>query len=142
LWERLALALQSHELLSEFLIHNSQLIISYVPSHRYRHYITKGYNQAELLAHALTHALDEQIIVSSLCRKIKNTHSQVGMGREERKHNLTDAFEVRETIAPWSTIIIIDDVLTSGATLIEMAKTIKRSQPHCQVWWLCIARNG
>lgn len=152
LGERLALAVQSHDFLSELIIHNpsnisqdSKLIISYVPSHWYRHYITKWYNQSKLLAQALVRALAFSSVetrVTSLCRKIKYTHSQVGMSREQRKKNLTDAFIVTQPINPWSIILIIDDVLTSGATLIEMATIIKKSQPDCQVWGLCIARNG
>ena len=152
LGERLSLALQSHEMFSKSIIHNSKFIISYVPSHRYRHYITKWYNQSKLLAQALVHSLDQFWDKSSLegrvgrviplCRKIKNTHSQVGMSREERKTNLSDAFVLTQPISPWSTILIVDDVLTSGATLIEMSKIIKKSQPDCQVWGLCVARNG
>lgn len=146
LGERLALALQTHKLI----IDNSKFIISYVPSHRYRHHFTKWYNQSKLLAQALITSLQDSPIeegiragsVIALCRKIKNTHSQVGMSREERKTNLSDAFVLTQPISPWSIILIVDDVLTSGATLIEMSKMIKKSQPDCQVWGLCVARNG
>ncbi len=157
LGERLALALQSHETLGTLLVKGliarsskgqGGLLISYVPSHRIRHYITKWYNQSELLAQSLSQALEKSSLwgregrVQQLCRKTKHTHSQVGMSRQERKNNLTDAFEVITQIPVWSTIIIVDDVLTSGATMIEMAKVIKKSQPDCQVWGLCVARNG
>lgn len=141
LWERLSLALQSHEVLSQLLTPHWKLLISYVPSHRYRRYITKGYNQSQLLAQSLVRSLGSGA-VTSLCKKIKHTHSQVGMSREERKTNLSDAFVLTRPIVPGSTIVIVDDVLTSGATLIEMAKTIKKSQPDCQVRGLCVARNG
>ena len=142
LGERLALALQSHEYLSQSLILNSQFLITYVPSHRIRKYITKWYNQSELLAQQLCKALWNQIPYKRICKKTKNTHSQVGMTKSERKNNLTNVFEMIEPITVWSIIIIVDDVLTSGATMIEMATTIKKSQPDCQVWGLCIARNG
>lgn len=142
LGERLALALQSHEFFSKFIIYNSKFIITYVPSHRYRHYCTKWYNQSKLLAQDLCQSLWSEYYFTSLCKKIKNTHSQVGMSREERKTNLSDAFVLTQPIAPWSTILIVDDVLTSGATLIEMSKMIKKSQPGCQVWGLCVGRNG
>lgn len=141
LGQRLALSLQSHEFLSQFISHNSSLIISYVPSHWIRHYITKGYNQSQLLARALCKDLWFSKPIQ-LCKKIKHTHSQVGMSRDERKNNLSDAFEVLVPIPVWSTIVIIDDVLTSGATMVEMAKTIKALQPDCQVRGLCVARNG
>jgi ComF family protein len=153
LGERLALALQSHEILWKLITQNSKLIISYVPSHRIRHYITKWYNQSQLLAQSLSQSLERTSLwgkmsagqkghIQQTCRKTKNTHSQVGMTKVERKNNLTDAFEVITQIPVWSTIIIVDDVLTSGTTMIEMAKTIKKSQPDCQVWGICVARNG
>ncbi len=138
LWQKLALALQSHEQL-----HCSEswkLLISYVPSHRYRHYITKWYNQSKLLATSLAKELWHQKI-TQICRKTKNTHSQVGMSRDERKKNITDAFQVITPIKEWSTIIIVDDVLTTGSTMIEIAKTIKKHQPNCKVWGICVARN-
>lgn len=140
LWERLALGITSHEILWSLLYKESNLIITYVPSHRIRHYITKWYNQSKLLAQQLAKKLN--IPLQSICKKTKHTHSQVGMTRTERKNNLTDAFEVITSIPTWSTIIIVDDVLTSGATMIEMAKTIKKSQPDCKVWGICVARNG
>lgn len=136
LWEKLAWEIKSHEKLWS---DKSNLIITYVPSHRIRHYITKWYNQSKLLAQQLAKNLN--IPLQSICKKTKHTHSQVGMTKIERKNNLTDAFEVIAPIPTWSTIIIVDDVLTSGATMIEMAKTIKKSQPDCQVWGLCVARN-
>lgn len=157
LGERLALALQSHEILSNRLLHssqwqftiqNSKFIISFVPSHRIRRHITKWYNQSKLLAKEFSQSLERSSLrgrvgrVIQICSKTKHTHSQVGMSKEQRKSNLTDAFEVIAPIPAWSTIIIVDDVLTSWATMIEMAQTIKKSQPDCQVWGLCIARNG
>lgn len=141
LGERLALALQSHDTLSSLIIDNSKLLISYVPSHRIRHHITKWYNQSQLLATALTEHLWRNKPIK-VCKKRKNTHSQVGMTREQRKQNLSDAFHIITPIPTDSTILIVDDVLTSGATMIEVAKTIKTIQPKCKVWWICVARNG
>ena len=140
LGQRLALALESHETLWTSKIHNSSFIITYVPSHWIRHHITKGYNQSELLANAVSQALWIQP-PQQLCKKKKNTHSQVGMSREERKKNLSDAFRVSNPIPEWSIIFLVDDVLTSGATMVELAKTIKHHQPNCAVWGMCVARN-
>ncbi len=149
LGERLALAVQSHEVFSKLLDNNGllcssqwqQFIISYVPAHWYRHYIVKGYNQSKLLAQSLSSFLPNSSFLS-LFKKTKHTHSQVWLSREERKTNLSDAFTLRRPLDPGSVVIIVDDVLTSGATLAELASTIKKSQPDCQVWGLCVARNG
>ena len=140
LWKRLSLAVESNEHFSSLLLNDSKLLITYVPSHRYRHHITKWYNQSKLLATSLAKELWNKKI-TQICRKTKNTHSQVGMSRDERKKNLTDAFQVVNPIREWSTILIVDDVLTSGATMIELANTIKKSQPNCEVWGICVARN-
>ena len=141
LWQRLALAMQSHDILNSILTDNHKLIITYVPSYRIRHHITKWYNQSQLLSRSLCQELGRKKPLA-LCKKTKHTHSQVGMKRDERKKNLSDAFRVIAPIPVWSTIIIVDDVLTSWATMIELAKTIKAKQPECQIWGLCVARNG
>lgn len=137
--ERLELGVRSHETLWSLLSKESNLIITYVPSHRIRHYITKWYNQSQLLAQQLAKNLGQPL--QRICQKIKHTHSQVGMTKTERKKNLTNAFEMTQTIPSWSTILIVDDVLTSGSTMIEIAKIIKKSQPDCKVWGICVARN-
>ncbi len=141
LGQRLSLALQSHEILSSLIIDNSKLLISYVPSHRIRHHITKWYNQSKLLAYSFCKELWIKQPIQ-LCKKIRNTHSQVGMSRDQRKKNLSDAFRVIVPIPAWSTIVIVDDVLTSGATMVELAKTIKSQQPGCKVRGICVARNN
>ena len=142
LGERLALALRSHHLLwPKIESSHDNLIISFVPSHRIRQHISKWYNQAELLANALCKTLGREKPLK-LCTKSKHTHSQVGMTKIQRERNLTDAFKVITDIPAWSTIILVDDVLTSWTTLLEISKTIKNSQPQCTIWWLCVARHG
>lgn len=138
--ERLALALASHETLSPQL-DQPTTIISYVPSHRIRHYFIKGYNQSQLLARFLCQTLGKGK-EQQLCRKIKATRSQVKLSKQERKKNITDAFRVCAPIPTGSTIILVDDVLTSGSTLVELAHTIKKTQPNCTIWGLCLARNA
>lgn len=141
LGKTLALWLQSHEILSQLLINNSQVLITYVPSHRIRHHFVKWYNQAHLLAKSLCRelSLDPPL---KLCKKTKHTHSQVGMSKYKRETNLVDAFELVAHIPPQSTIVIVDDVLTSWSTMLELAKTIKHSQANCKIRWLTLARHG
>ena len=141
LWKRLSLAITSHNIFSSLLRQNSKLMVTYVPSHRIRHYITKWYNQSQLLADSLCKELWFPLPVQ-MCKKTKNTHSQVGMTRQERKNNLSDAFHLTAPIPEWAVILIVDDVLTSGATMIELAKTIKQEQQLCTVRGVCVARNG
>ena len=91
-----------------------------VPLHRSRERI-RGFNQAELIA--LRTGLP---VASRILRRRKNTPSQTGLTRSERKRNLAGAFEVRDEVAGRH-IIIVDDVYTTGSTMNEIARTLKRA---------------
>lgn len=60
----------------------------------------------------------------SLIKKIKKTQKQHDLSRTERKTNLNDAFSVKGEVKG-KNILIIDDILTTGHTLDEVAKTLK-----------------
>jgi len=73
--------------------------------------------------------------------KIKNTKPQIALSKEERKENVENAFFVKnpEEIKE-KNIILIDDVMTTGATLNECAKTLKLA--GCKkIYGLTIARD-
>jgi ComF family protein len=89
-----------------------------VPLHRSRERI-RGFNQAELIAARLGRP-----VASRLLRRRKNTPSQTGLSRTDRKRNLAGAFEVREKVS--GTVIVVDDVYTTGSTMNEIARTLKR----------------
>jgi len=80
----------------------------------------RGYNQAELLAARLGRPTDTRLL-----RRRKNTPSQTGLSRNERKRNLASAFEARRHVK--GTIIVVDDVYTTGSTMNEIARTLKRA---------------
>jgi ComF family protein len=90
-----------------------------VPLHRTRSR-ERGFNQAELLARQLGLPVDLRIL-----KRRKNTPSQTGLSRSQRALNLSAAFEVRSE--PPETVLVVDDVYTTGSTLHEIAKTLKRS---------------
>jgi ComF family protein len=90
-----------------------------VPLHRAR-VRSRGFNQAELLASRLGLRVHTRLV-----RRRKNTPSQTGLSRSQRALNLSSAFEVRGT--PPDCVILVDDVYTTGATLHEIAKTLKRA---------------
>ena len=90
-----------------------------VPLHRAR-LRERGFNQAELLAQHLGVHVDR-----GLLRRRKNTPSQTGLSRSQRALNLSAAFEVRRS--PPDCVLVVDDVYTTGATLHEIAKTLKRA---------------
>ena len=92
--------------------------IAPVPLHWSR-FVRRRYNQAALLAKAV--AVDSRKIYQPrLLRRKKPTHTQVGLNRESRTRNLQGAFMVPELMKAQikdRNILLIDDVMTSGATL-------------------------
>jgi ComF family protein len=90
-----------------------------VPLHRSRERL-RGFNQAELIAKHLGRPVSARLL-----RRRKNTPSQTGLSRNERKQNLASAFEVCGKVE--GTLIVVDDVYTTGSTMNEIAKTLKRA---------------
>lgn len=80
----------------------------------------RGFNQAELIASRLGRPM-----AGHLLYRRKNTPSQTGLTRNERKRNLAAAFEARGQVR--GSVIIVDDVYTTGSTMNEIAKTLKRA---------------
>ena len=91
-----------------------------VPLHRSRERV-RGFNQAELIASRIGLP-----IATRLLRRRKNTPSQTGLTRNERKRNLAGAFEIRGEAAGCR-IILVDDVYTTGSTMNEIARTLKQA---------------
>jgi ComF family protein len=90
-----------------------------IPLHRSRER-ARGFNQAELIASRLGRPMHTRVL-----RRRKNTISQTGLTRNQRQHNLSAAFEVRGEIR--GNVILIDDVYTTGSTMNEAARTLKRA---------------
>jgi ComF family protein len=90
-----------------------------VPLHRSRERI-RGFNQAELIASRLGLPMAPRLL-----HRRKNTPSQTGLTRNERKRNLAGAFEARGVVK--GTLIVVDDVYTTGSTMNEIARTLKRA---------------
>ena len=138
--QRLRLLTQTHQTLSEAL-NRGNLIISFIPSHRWRHYFEKGYNQSELLAKHLAKELN--IPVLQLAKKGKYTASQLKLSRSQRQKNLNSAFSPLhlEKIPKDSHILLVDDVTTTASTLKEVATCIKSSRPDLKIRWGVLARH-
>lgn len=81
----------------------------------------RGYNQATLLAKALG-ACMEIPVYDKMIRRVKNTRPLKLLNPEERRNNLKKAFNLVENGVKLSTIVIIDDIYTTGSTIDTMAK--------------------
>jgi len=104
----------------------------------YKRFCERGYNQALLLAEHI-HASVDIPLRTDLLARIRETPEQAGLDRKARRKNLRRAFEA--TARPPDHIAIIDDVVTTGSTATEIARTLKRAgAKRVDVW--AIARAG
>ena len=86
----------------------------------------RGFNQASLLAELLsTHT---SIPCRALLKRIRYTTTQTALDRSERMENLHNAFRLRKKAdVRGLRVLLIDDVLTTGSTLSECARVLKRA---------------
>jgi ComF family protein len=100
----------------------------------------RGFNQAELLGKMIAKNLDLPFWPDLLTR-VKLTRPQIELNKEERETNIKGAFSVGDKGAayPRPSVLLFDDVWTSGATLKEAAKVLKRAGAQ-KVWGLTLAR--
>jgi ComF family protein len=99
----------------------------------------RGFNQALLLGKVI--AAKEGIkILSRTLRRVRRTRPQVELGLKERKENVWQAFAVRDpSPIRGKSILLVDDVLTTGATVNECAKVLKKAGAE-EVWVWTLAR--
>lgn len=93
-----------------------------VPLHRVRRW-RRGYNQAELIAERVARGLHRSMSPRALARQ-RATASQRGRTRAERVANVRGAFRAREGRLAGKGVLLIDDVVTTGATIAECARIL------------------
>jgi ComF family protein len=108
------------------LLPGADLIVP-VPMHRWR-LLRRRYNQAALLAMGLSRHSGVRCIPDLLLRA-RHTASQGTMGREERERNVKGAIKPARSAAliEGKRVLLVDDVLTTGATLGECARVLRQS---------------
>lgn len=103
-----------------------------VPLHFLRK-IKRKYNQSELIAKMFADTFpNAKARVTDILKRKRRTPTQTTLDKEEREANIKNAFEIRgekyiRGIPKDANIVIVDDVMTSGATLSECAKILKRA---------------
>lgn len=116
---------------------NEAIVLVPIPLHSSK-LRSRGYNQAEILAKELAKRLNIKMI--NVLQRTKNTRSQVGLKREDRVKNISGAFSIVPNLPNSPKIFIVDDVLTTGSTLLEVANVLKRKGAK-KVWGIALARD-
>ncbi|BDF38691.1 amidophosphoribosyltransferase [Lachnospiraceae bacterium] len=86
----------------------------------------RGYNQAEVLADCLGKLTDIRVDSKGLAR-IRSSSPQKLLGSRERKRNMQGAFAVTERFVPVPSILLVDDIYTTGNTIDAAAEILKKS---------------
>lgn len=109
------------------LLQETQLLVP-VPLHRLRQ-IARGYNQADVVARQLQQLCG--IRVAHPATRVLNTHTQTHLhSRAQREDNLKHAFALLDSAAVrGKDVTIVDDVLTTGATVTSLARAIAKGKP-------------
>lgn len=84
----------------------------------------RGYNQAALLAKELEKELGIPVKDKIICR-VKNTLPQKMVNGKERQNNLKNAFKIVQNDVKLNTVVVVDDIYTTGATMDAVAKCLK-----------------
>nr|WP_179108663.1 phosphoribosyltransferase family protein [Rodentibacter genomosp. 2] len=115
-----------------------QVIIP-VPLYHLRQW-QRGYNQADLLAKSISRWLEIPYI-SHIVKRVKHTRTQRGLSAAIRRQNLKNAFKIEFFKPfPYQRVALVDDVITTGSTLNEIAKLLRSlGVQEIQVWGLARA---
>ena len=129
------------EVLGETLLESVKLpragFIVPVPLHK-RKLRERGFNQSQAVADQLSEKLGIPVLSDSVIRK-RNTRSQTGLSREERQKNVKGAFRLTGKVdLEGRALLLVDDVLTTGATMSECARTLKSAGAD-KIWGVTLA---
>lgn len=98
---------------------------------------SRGFNQSLFIANQLAKAFNINVLSDCLIR-VKNTPQQIGLTAQQRRNNLKSAFKVIRPIP--TRIAIVDDVVTTTATISEASRTCHtHGCQHVSIW--CLAKT-
>ncbi|HGJ5868405.1 DNA utilization protein GntX [Arsenophonus nasoniae] len=110
-------------------------IIIAIPLHHGKHW-QRGFNQASLMAKQLAYWLGCQYQINSITRT-RATLPQTQLSAKKRIQNLSNAFRIKKTFQDCH-IAVLDDVITTGTTMNEVAKLlISAGANSVQAWAIC-----
>ncbi|MHA8061692.1 ComF family protein [Aquirufa beregesia] len=108
-----------------------------IPMHQQRT-LERGYNQAHCIAEGISLSTHIPILMGGI-ERIKNSQTLIHQNRQERFHVLEDVFQVADpSIIQGKHVLIVDDTLTTGATMLALGQKIKTAGAR-QVSFLALA---
>ena len=104
----------------------------------------RGFNQAELIAHAALKACtagERLLLATDTLLRTRATQSQIGLTSHQRRENMRGAFAVaRAAEVTGREIVLVDDVYTTGTTATECARVLRKAGA-AKVWVATVART-
>lgn len=136
-----AIAKELAEILSEKLKEERIFFdaVAFVPISKKRK-AWRGYNQSEILAEIISAKFERDIFRGLI--KTKDTKNQVGLGKLQREKNLARVFDIKKggMDITGKRVLLVDDVVTTGTTLNECAKTLRANGAR-EVWGAVVAKE-
>ncbi len=114
-WQQSSLALPKKSIVVPIPLHPDKLA-------------TRGFNQAESIARGFCRITGDRLDLS--LHRTRATVAQFGLSKPERQANVADAFALaaNSALAPGATVLLIDDIYTTGATVRSAAEALRSRQ--------------
>jgi ComF family protein len=134
--------MEENEVLYNFFVEKKPLVVP-IPLHWFRQK-KRGFNQSALLGKHIAQRWDLSLSEDLLVRG-KYTFPQAELKKKERRGNIRGAFKINKKpplnslISQCPSILLIDDIWTTGATMREAGRVLKEAR-FKEVWGLALAR--
>jgi ComF family protein len=104
-----------------------------MPLHRSR-LVERGFNQSHEIARVVSRLLDLRLAGTGL-RRVRGTAPQVGLTRQQRASNVSGALAADPSLVAGQHVVLIDDVVTTGSTVIAAASTLRAAGAESIAVW-------
>lgn len=103
-----------------------------IPLH-YRKHMRRGYNQSRYIADGIAESMGIEVVADAV-RRVRNNPSQAQSRAQDRWDNVEDIFKLTKPEKLRNRhILLVDDVLTTGATLVSCITAIRKALPDCRI---------